>query len=96
MMYFFLLFRLPWDQTTFFGYFPTIAYATLFSTAYFVLNAMFLAAFVVICLQFQSLRIHFEGILSQIKQITKIASIYDKKLKAVFSKAIQFHILMRK
>lgn len=87
---------LPWDQTTLSGYFPTIAYATLFSAAYFILNAIFLAAFVVICLQFDSLRIHYDNIISELNNLNKMADNHNAKIQKILSTAVEFHILMKK
>lgn len=86
---------LPWDQTTLLGYLPTYVYLTLFSAAYFLLNAMFLSAFVVITLQFDSLRIHFEHILFGLKTINEKDFNHAVNVKKVLCDAIRFHILMK-
>lgn len=86
---------LPWDQTTLFGYFSTYIYLILFSAAYFLLNSIFLSAFVVITVQFDSLRVHFENILFELKTINEKDFNSTMKIKKVLCNAIRFHILMR-
>lgn len=86
---------LPWTEDTFFGWFCTFSYSTFFAGAYFVINAYVLSGFVTICVQFHSLRAHFEEVLAELNNISRKDVGYDLKVKKILCEAIQFRILSK-
>lgn len=59
------------------------------------MNAYILSAFVTICVQFHSFRLHYEEILQELSKVSKNNSNYEDKIKAILCEAIHFHILVK-
>lgn len=82
---------LPWTEDTFTGWTCTFLYSTFFAGAGLILNAYFLSAFVTICTQFHSFRMHFEYIILKLDEVFEEDFEYTTKTKEILCEAIQFY-----
>lgn len=87
----FIRFRLPWDQTTIFGYFGTILFSTICADVYLFMNGSILLLFVSICLHHQA----FSQIVHDLAiQLDAQKSTNDAR--AMICNLIEFHLSVKR